>query len=110
MARKGFQSVLDEITGDYARRLKSEWRKMTDKYMLEDARLEPMVMLSIKESWAEFTLRYVVDYKERRSTKDKICVRILQVIEQSKNEISFGTSSFEIATAPQLDVNVKNRQ
>lgn len=110
MARKEFQQILDDVTGEHARQLKGEWRKMTDKYMLEDARLEPMVTLSMKESWAEYALRYVVDYKQRRSTKDKICVRILKFIEQSDGEIKLGASSFEVASIPPLDINVRKRE
>ncbi|MGB5445457.1 MAG: mechanosensitive ion channel domain-containing protein, partial [Psychromonas sp.] len=108
MARSGFQQILDDITGEHARRLKGEWRNMTDKYMLEDARLEPMVTLNMKENWAEYALRYVVDYKQRRSTKDKICVQILSLIEQSKGEIMLGASSFEVASVPPLNINVKS--
>lgn len=37
MAREGFQRILNDVTGEHARRLKGEWRKMTDKYMIEDA-------------------------------------------------------------------------
>lgn len=109
MARQAFQQVLEEITGEHARRLKADWRHMTDSYMLEDARLEPMVMLSMKENWAEFGLRYVVDYKQRRTTRDKICTRVLQEIEQSGGQIKLGAPSIEVTTFPQLDINLTNR-
>jgi small-conductance mechanosensitive channel len=110
MARKEFQQILDDVTGEHARQLKGEWRKMTAKYMLEDARLEPMITLSMKENWTEYALRYVVDYKQRRSTKDKICVRILKFIEQSDGEIKLGASSFEVTSIPPLDIHVRNRE
>jgi small-conductance mechanosensitive channel len=110
MARSGFQKVLDDVTGDHARRLKSDWRKMTDKYMLEDARLEPMVTLNMQENWAEYSLRYVVDYKQRRSTKDKICVQILGLIEQSEGKVMLGATSFELASAPPLHINLNKSQ
>lgn len=109
-ARKAFQQVLDDLTGEHARHLKVEWRKMTDKYLLENAILEPTVMLHMKENWVEYGLRYVVDYKQRRAMKDKICVRILQAIEQSAGEISIGAPSFEVASLPPLDINVKHRE
>ena len=108
MARRGFQQVLDDITGEHARRLKGDWRKMTDKYMLEDAQLEPMVSLRLDDNWAEFSLRYVVDYKKRRSTKDKISSHIIKLIEGSQGQIQLGAPSFEVASIPPLDVNVKN--
>jgi small-conductance mechanosensitive channel len=105
-AREGFQQVLNDVTGEYARHLKSEWRKMTEKYMLEDAKLEPMVTFSIKENWAEYSLRYVVDYKQRRSTKDSISVLLLRLIEQSDGEIRLGASSFEVASIPELSISM----
>ncbi|WP_372883000.1 mechanosensitive ion channel family protein [Psychromonas sp.] len=93
IVREGFQQILDDITGEYARHLKGEWRKMTGKYMLEDAQLEPMVTLNIKENWVEYSLRYVVDYKQRRITRDKICVLILNLIEHSEGKIMLGGGS-----------------
>jgi len=110
LARQGFQQVLDDITGEHARRLKGEWRKMTDKYMLENAQLEPMVSLRMDDNWAEYALRYVVDYKKRRSTKDKICTDILKLIEESDGQIQLGAPSFEVASIPPLDINVRQEQ
>ena len=104
MARQGFQQVLEEITGEHARMLKGEWRKMTDKYMLEDAQLAPMVSLKMDDNWAEFALRYVVDYKKRRSTKDKICSRILKLIEESGGQIRLGAPSLEVTLIPPADI------
>lgn len=85
--------------------LKGEWRKMTDKYMLEDAQLAPMVSLKMDDNWAEFALRYVVDYKKRRSTKDKICSRILKLIEESGGQIRLGAPSLEVTLIPPADIN-----
>lgn len=110
MARQGFQQVLEEITGEHARKLKGEWRRMTDKYMLEDAQLAPMVTLKMDDNWAEFALRYVVDYKKRRSTKDKICSLILEFIEQSEGQIRLGAASFEVASIPPLDINIRKSE
>lgn len=107
-AREHFQRVLDDVTGEHARRLKSEWRKMTDQYMLEDAQLEPTVTLCMQENWVEYSLRYVVDYKKRRSTKDKICMQILKAIEQCDSDIRLGASPFSVAEIPPLDIHVKN--
>lgn len=107
MARQGFQKVLEDITGEHARKLKGEWRKMTDQYMLEDAQLAPMVSLKMDDNWAEFALRYVVDYKKRRSTKDRICTDILKLIEESGDQIKLGAPSFEVASIPPLDINVR---
>ena len=107
MARQEFQQVLDELTSEHARQLKGDWRKMTDKYLLEDAQLQPMVSLKMDDNWVEFVLRYVVDYKKRRSIKDKISSRILKLIEESEGQIKLGAPSFELASVPPLDINVQ---
>jgi small-conductance mechanosensitive channel len=107
MARQGFQQVLEEITGEHARKLKGDWRRMTDKYMVEDAQLTPMVTLKMDDNWAEFALRYVVDYKKRRSTKDRICSLILKLIEESGGQIKLGATSLEVASIPPLDINIQ---
>ncbi len=88
----------------------SNWREMTDRYLLEDARLDPIVTLNMKENWVEFSLRYVVDYKQRRITKDAICVQALRAIEQSDGEIKLGATSFEVTAVPPLDVNSRNKE
>ena len=110
MARQGFQQVLDDLTGDHARQLKGDWRKMTDKYLLENAQLKPSVSLKMDDNWAEFALRYVVDYKKRRSMKDQISSRILKLIEESEGQIKLGAPSFELASIPPLDINVQKSE
>ena len=110
MARQGFQQVLDDLTGEHARQLKGDWRKMTDKYLLEDAQLTPSVSLKMDDNWAEFALRYVVDYKKRRSMKDQISSRILKLIEESEGQIKLGAPSFELASIPPLDINVQKSE
>ncbi len=106
-ARQEFQQVLEEVTGAHAKSLKGDWRKMTDKYLLEDARLEPMVTLRITNDWVELVLRYVVDYKKRRSTKDRICAGVLRCIERSGGELKLGAPTFELASVPEMNVNVR---
>ncbi len=107
LARKLFLQVLEDVTGEHARRLEGDWRKMTSKYLLEDAQLQPTVSLKITDDWVEFTLRYVVDYKKRRSTKDRISSQLLDVIAKSKDRILLGAPAFELASVPPLEVDVR---
>ncbi len=109
-ARRLFLQVLDDVTGEHARRLQGDWRKMTDKYLIEDAQLQPMVALKITDNWVEFVLRYVVDYKKRRSTRDRISSKILDVIEKSGGRILLGAPAFEVASIPPLQVEVQKAE
>jgi small-conductance mechanosensitive channel len=107
--RQSFQQILEDVTGEHALKLKGEWRNMTDQYMLENARLEPMVTLNMKDDWVEFVLRYVVDYKRRRITKDQISVKILELVDSSDKRIVLGSTSFELSAIPSLDIRLKNK-
>ncbi len=86
-ARKEFFKIINDIQGEYAEQAKDHWDKMTEKLMIEEARVAPMVSMSFDDKWITFILRYVVDYKVRRSTKDKIYTKVLSCINQSDGKI-----------------------
>ena len=37
------------------------WKRVVDKFTVEEASTEPMITLIADDNWMEFTLRYVVD-------------------------------------------------
>lgn len=98
LARKVFTDILDEVCGEYARESEIQWVKLTDKYRVEEAKVQPMVTLQFDENWISFTLRYVVDYKKRRTTKDIIYTRLLEEISKYNDIIFIATSTLEITT------------
>ena len=64
LARKMMERVVDEICRDYALESLAAWKAAVNKYMLEDAQVEPMVTLAANDNWMQFTARYVVDYRK----------------------------------------------
>ncbi len=98
LARKVFTDILDEVCGEYATESEKQWVKLTDRYRVEEARVHPMVTLQFDENWISFTLRYVVDYKKRRTTKDIIYTRLLEEIDKYDDIIIIATSTLEITT------------
>lgn len=96
LATTVFNNILNEVQGKYIEDAKKHWDKMTEKLMLENAQLTPMVKLSFDQNWITFTLRYVVDYKKRRGTKDIISRQLLKSIQNSNGKIEIATSSGEI--------------
>jgi hypothetical protein len=70
-----------------------------------------MISIVADENWITFTLRYVVDYKKRRSTKDQLFSRILAEIDSTKKKISIASTASEISliTTPPLHVNLKHQ-
>lgn len=97
LARKVFTQVLNDICGDYAASSEAKWNLLKNKFRVEPAQVQPMISLHFDENWITFTLRYVVDYKSRRSTKDKIYTAILEEIAKHEH-IRIATSTSEVTS------------
>ncbi len=77
---------------------------MVRKYMIEKATVEPLVTMVANDNWIEFTVRYVVDFKKRRSTKDKLFTKILDAFGASDGKVSLASATFHLVDAPVLNV------
>ena len=64
-------TVAREVVGEYTRIADQSWNDMVRKFLIEDAQTAPMIMMTADENWMTYSLRYVVDFKSRRSTKDR---------------------------------------
>ena len=49
-------------------------------------------------------LRYVVDYRLRRSTKDKLFSNILAAIEQTQGRVQIASASLQLTEVPPLSL------
>jgi len=100
-----FSTVLEETVGDFSRYSEEAWAVLTKKYMIENANVAPMISMEANENWLLFTLRYVVDYKKRRSTKNILFTKITEQIEASDKKVQFGGATLGLTELP--DVSVK---
>jgi small-conductance mechanosensitive channel len=107
MARKLILEAATETAGEYTLKAQKTWAAMTRKYAVENAIVEPMVFLVANDNWMEFTLRYVVDYGKRRSTKDLLFTRILDAIAQTEGKVSMASATFHLVEAPTFDIRVR---
>lgn len=94
-ARKLMLDAAEAITGDYAREVSKTWATMTRSYVIEAARVTPMVTMVADQNWMTFTVRYVTNFQARRTTKDHLFERILDAIDQS-SDISVASAAQEI--------------
>lgn len=99
-AKEQFLLILNDVQGDYAKNAQKHWDKMTEKLLIEKAQVEPMVTMSFDENWINFTLRFVVDYKRRRGTKDLIYTKALDMINNSNGKLEVASAAFEITAFP----------
>lgn len=95
------------VAGDLTEKSKEKWKSLQNKYRLEDAQTEPMISLIANDNWAEYTLRYVVDYKRRRATKTVLFSKILTQIEATNGEVKMASATFQLVQAPDLNVTLK---
>jgi len=101
------QSIVNDVTADYANDAKETWSKVQMKYLVENARVEPMVTLILNDNWIEFTVRYPVDVKKRRATKDALFRRILSAVEETEGKVGLASATFQLVEAPVFQVNLQ---
>jgi small-conductance mechanosensitive channel len=109
LAREILEQVALEVTGEYIPQAKEQWQGMTNKYLIEDARIEPIVTLIANDNWMEFTIRYPVSYKKRRIEKDQLFTRILDEFENTNGRVTFASATFELVEAPTFNVRLTDK-
>ncbi|MBK9037225.1 MAG: mechanosensitive ion channel [Myxococcales bacterium] len=109
-ARAILERVAAEVVGAYAATAKVSWAELVRRYRIEDAKLEPMVTIVANDNWIEFTVRYAVDYKARRITKDRLFTRILDEIDATGGAVALASATFELVGAPPVTVQLDDRR
>jgi len=110
LARKLFQQVLDEVVADYKNQAFNSWQTMVSKYMVEAASVDPSIILALNDNWMEYTIRYVVDFKKRRGTKDRLYTRILDEIALTRGEVSLASTTIQLVEIPTLNVHFQGEE
>lgn len=105
-ARELIARVAEEVVGEFAQGAEQAWEPMTHRYLIEKASVKPMVTMAANQNWIEFTLRFVVDYKARRSTKDRLFTRLLEEIDKSEGRVGIAASTLNIEKVPPLELRV----
>ncbi len=106
LARELISRVAEEVVGEYARAAEQAWEPITRRYLIEKASVLPAVTMNANQNWIEFTLRYVVDYKARRTTKDRLFMRILEEIDRSDDRVGIAASTLNIEKLAPLEVHL----
>lgn len=110
MARELLLKAATDIVGADVPNAQAEWRRMVHKYLIEDAKVESMVTLIANDNWLEFTVRYIVNYKQRRSQKDRLFSRILDDFDQTEGKVRLASTTLHLVDAPVLDVRLTGNQ
>ena len=57
--------------------------------------------MRVTDNWIEFTGRYVVDYRKRRTTRDEIFTRVLNDFDATGGRVRFGSQTVEMIRSPE---------
>ena len=106
LSREIFQQILVEVTGEYATQAKASWAELIHQYRVDPTEIDPRVFLVANDNWMEFTLRYVVDYKKRRITKDQLFTRILEEVDLTNGRVALASATFHLVEAPEIKVQL----
>ena len=100
------EKVTESLLLPYARTAAEEWKRMTRKYLIEKANVEPTVSMKLTDNWIEFNIRYVVDYKQRRGTKGQVYRELYERILGTNGKVTLASATFGITDMPELDVRM----
>ncbi len=100
--------IASETLSEYTSESKSEWKHVVDKYYIEDAIVDPTLSVKLTDNWIEFNLRYIVDYKKRRITKNILSQRIYEEIKKHKDRIVLASTTVEIIKIPEIKIQTKS--
>ncbi|MBK9131863.1 MAG: mechanosensitive ion channel [Gammaproteobacteria bacterium] len=109
LARKILAEAAHDIIGDYTIAAEQAWIPVTRRYLIEQASVEPRVTMNPTINCIELTLRYVVDYKLRRSTKDLLFTRILDDMARHADRVEIAAATLSIEKIAPLDVRLRRR-
>ncbi len=109
LARQILQRVTDEVAGPFVPSAQAMHDKLVKKYMIEPLGVEPVVTMVATDNWIEYTVRYVVDYRKRRRTKDQIFERILDEFDRSEGGVAFASTTVQLVDLPRLDIRLGER-
>jgi small-conductance mechanosensitive channel len=100
LAREMLLRVANEAVVPYLNGAENAWKLGTDSFRIANPRLEPTVALVMNGGGLEFTVSYVVDYRERTAMKDRLFTRIAEEITNSSGRLRWGSSSTAAADPP----------
>jgi small-conductance mechanosensitive channel len=108
--RREARALLERAVADTETNLeeapKAAWRRLRDTYRLEETSLNPIVTLVANDNWIEYTVRYVVDYRYRRITKDRLFSTILDAIDATAGAVSIASSTYQLVEGGPINVRV----
>lgn len=97
-------SVAQEQLSQYVKESIADWKGVVEKFYIEDAQVNPTLAITMTDNWLQFNLRYIVDYKKRRYTKNLLNEEIGKRILETNGKVSLASATFEIVKIPTVNI------
>ncbi len=107
LAKKTIMDRATELLSDYTNESKTNWAKMVQRYYIEDAKIDPSLAISLTDNWIALNLRYITDYKLRRSVKHRLFEKIEHSIKMTKGKVKIASTTLQLLKIPEVEVHVK---
>jgi len=108
LAKNIIINIASESLLEYVNQSINNWKKVVNKYYIEDAQVEPTLAITMTDNWIQFNLRYIVDYKKRRFTKHLLNEKIGKAIQETNGKVQMASVTLEIVRIP--NVNLENEE
>lgn len=105
LAKDIFSRITEEVTAEQIEKARHSWKEISKNFMIEQVQISPQVTMKITDNWLEFTIRYIVDYKQRRTIKDILNSLIMEQIEKVSDQIAIASTTVAIVEVPHLHVD-----
>jgi small-conductance mechanosensitive channel len=109
LAKKIVIDIASETLSEYVKESMANWNEVVKKYYIEDAVVDPTLAITMTDNWIQFNIRYIVDYKKRRYTKNLLNEKIGKAILDTKGKVMLASATFEIVSIPTINLENKNK-
>ena len=106
MAKSIVIKIATETLSEYTTNSKAQWEAVVNKYYIEDAIVEPSLAITLTDNWIQFNLRYIVDYKKRRSTKHILNDKIRKEVEKTNGKVILASTTLELIKIPEVKIHM----
>jgi small-conductance mechanosensitive channel len=96
LAREILEKIIHTVIEEYSAYAKRAWKDIVKKYLVEETMIDPVVTLVCTDNWIEFTVRYITDFKLRRSTKNRIFSLILDEFEKTGGRVKIASTTMQL--------------
>lgn len=106
LARDLLERVAREISEPILAEAARSWQEMKRSYFIEEVMMGPQVSMKITDNWLEFTVRYIVGYRNRRVTRDLLFTRILEEINLYPEKLTIASATVALVEVPSIQVKL----